>query len=81
MADKSALGNYMNSSVQDSRNVATGPIVFRKVVKYYPKLRYKIVRVGGDLFYTMMSEEETIQKALIYVKSDEHKLQNQRDID
>ena len=68
------MANYMNASVQDGRNLSTAPIVFRRIIRLYPKLRYKIVRFGGDLFYTMMSEEETIQKALKYVKDEDHML-------
>ena len=76
MSDASAMANYMNFSIQDARNLSTAPIVFRRIIGLYPKLRYKVVRLGGDLFYTMMSEEETIQKALIYVPSEEKMLRS-----
>ena len=71
MSDKFAMANYMNASIQDARCLTAAPIVCRRVIKLYPKLRYKIVRFGGDLFYKEMSVEETIQKALIYCKSEE----------
>lgn len=60
LSDKSAMANYMNSSVQDARNLETCPIVMKKIIKLYPKLRYKVVRYYGELFYEMMSEEETL---------------------
>ncbi len=81
LSDKSAMANYMNSSVQDNRNLKTCPVVMMKIIKLYPKLRYKVVRHYGELFYEMMSEEETMKKAIVHCRSKEHMLKNQRDID
>ena len=39
-----------------------------KAARIMPKLRYKLVEVGGDYYYEEMSEEEMIQKGLIHNK-------------
>ena len=60
LATEEAQVNYMNCSMQDEECVSAAMKCFTKVVKMHPKMRYKVVRVAGDLYYEMMSIEETI---------------------
>ena len=58
--------NFMNCTYYDTEccpDVVKDKITW--ATKYNPKLRYKIVDVGGDFYYTEMSVEEMMEKAII----------------
>ena len=46
----------------------------------YPKLTFKVETLGGDLYYSKMSEEEAFEKAYKYLKGDKA-VKTQHDID
>jgi hypothetical protein len=39
---------------------------FKNLIKFYPKFRYKLKYIAGDLFYEEMSFEEACEKIFIY---------------
>ena len=58
--------NFMNCTYYDT---GCNPDVVKSKIKwaaqFHPKLRYKIVEVAGDFYYTEMSVDEMMQKAII----------------
>ena len=50
--------NIMSSNELDLSCKLVGIDVWRKAIKLYPKLAYKVVRFCGDLYYEKMSDEE-----------------------
>ena len=66
LAESNSQVNYMNCSMQDRPCIEAAKIVFRRVVEKYPKLRYKLTRIAGDLYYEEMTVEETLQKAFLF---------------
>ena len=53
--------------------------MYQQVVDQWEKFRYKVVSIGGDLYYEKMSKEETLSKAFHHWK--QPVLKNQHEVD
>ena len=71
--------NIMSSNETHISCVDTQDI-WRKALKFHPKMAYKVVRFCGDLYYEKMSDEEALSK-MFYKLPAGKELSNQRDID
>ena len=54
---------------------------FKNLIKFYPKFRYKLKYIAGDLFYEEMSFEEACEKIFIYADSTDKHIRCQNDFD
>lgn len=59
----------MNCSMQDVECIEAAYRTYKKIIKFMPKLMYKVKIIAGDYYYEKMSEVETIGKAIIQAKS------------
>ena len=54
---------------------------FKDIIKLYPKFRYKLKYVAGDLYYEEMSFEEACEKIFIFSGSDDKLVRSNKDFD
>ena len=54
---------------------------FKELIKFYPKFRYKLKYIAGDLYYEEMSFEEACDKIFIKAESPEKLIKCQNDFD
>lgn len=62
----------MNNCIHDFPSKEAALDKFKKNIDMFPKLRYKVKIIFGDYYYTEMSKEETIEKAFLSPKSQDH---------
>ena len=74
--------NYMNLQTYIGYDEDAVFGMFKKyIVDKEPKFRYKLIEMGGDYYYEMMSLEETCEKIFLTPESPDKVLRNQKDID
>jgi hypothetical protein len=71
----------MNCSqyIGDSEEALFGNFI--RAFKQFPKYKYKVKQIAGDLYYEEMSTEETIEKMFLRPESPDKILRNQKEID
>ena len=74
ISNPTSHSNYINCTIysRDDPSALIGS--FKRAIKKYPKLRYKLKHIMGDIYYEMMSVEETINK--FFVILDQNMLKN-----
>ena len=60
----------------DKADIEAVELCFKKAIKEFPKMRYKVKEIFGDYYYEEMTVEETISKVLMYREGDDKILRN-----